>query len=358
MRELLIVLQAGEGGRVPALDVSLVPGIPDLVDEAAANADPAHAFLRASWFRAAGGDCATLVARRPDGRVVAALPTRPLHRLTPLARAVPGCYWPLRSFPIAADISDAELAAFLAAPAARRALGTLWRVGPVPEDDPTAARLVPAARAAGWRVLKRTLATSFVLDVEALRAQGAWPRSSTLKKNRWFERQLAAQGELRFRFATGGDWTEELFDTLAAIERSSCLPTRTDARDAKFLAPQHRAFWEKACRDPQIAARMWAVILYVGEAPAAFSFDLDCGSTRYAIANSYDARFARNSPGRLVCYRNFERLSERGIRRIDWGAGDPGYKETMGAAPAAAVVDYVFTRSAVAAALAPGFAPA
>lgn len=358
VRELSIKPQASGAGRVPALDVTLVPGVPDLVDEAAANADPAHAFLRAGWFRAAGGDAATLLARRPDGRVVAALPTRPLHRLVPLGRAVPGCYWPLRSFPIAADISDAEFAAFLAAPAARRALGTLWRVGPVPEDDPTAARLVPAAVAAGWRVVKRTVATGFVLDVDALRAGSRWPRASTLKKNRWFERQLEAEGELRFRFATGADWTGPLFDTLAGIERNSWLPARTDARDAKFLAPHHRAFWENAARDPEIAARMWAVILYVGDAPAAFSFDLDCGATRYAIANSYDARFAKNSPGRLVCYRNFEKLDERGVRRIDWGAGDPGYKQTMGAVPGAAIVDYVLTRSPVAAALAGRFAAA
>lgn len=336
----------------PALAVTVHDGLPDAIDEAAANDRAEHGFLAAAWYRAASaGGATTLVARRPDGRVVAALPTEPIHRLALGGRAVPGCYWPYRGFPIAADISDEELAAFLADPLSRATLGPLWRLGPVREDDAAAARAVAAGRAAGWTVLRRRIATSFVLDVAELRAAGPWPRRSTLKKNRWFERQLGLEGALRFAFVAGADWSGEVFDTLARIEERSWLPARTDARDAKFLAPRHRRFWEGAARDPAVAARMQAAILYVGTVPAAFQFDLACGATRYAIANSYDARFARHSPGRVLCYRNFERLEAEGVRRIDWGAGDPGYKRTMGAKADAEIVDHLFVRSGSAAAL-------
>jgi CelD/BcsL family acetyltransferase involved in cellulose biosynthesis len=100
---------------------------------------------------------------------------------------------------------------------------------------------------------------------------------------------------------------------------------------------------------------MRAAVLHIGGVPAAFQFDLDCAPTCYAIANSFDRRFARNSPGRVLCYRSFETLAERGIARIDWGAGDPGYKRTMGAEPGPEIVDYLFVRGAAGAAIARAF---
>ena len=352
MLELPITHSATHGRADPALAVTLHAGVPASVDEAAANADPAHGFLRAAWFAAAGGAVSTLVASRPDGRVVAALPTLPIRSCLGLARSVAGCYWPLRSFPVAAEASGRELQAFLAHRTTRSALGPAWRLGPVNEDDPTTRRLIEPARAAGWSVLRRRVATSWVLDLAEVRAEGAWPRGSTLRKNRWFEKQLAQDGPLRFAFHSGGDWNAQLFDTLAGIERNSWIGERTDGSGAKFLAPQHRRFWEYAAADPLLAARMRAAILYVGDTPAAFSFDLDAAPVCYAIANSFDRRFAKNSPGRVLCYRNFESLEERGIARIDWGAGDPGYKQTMGAKAGPPLVDYLFVRSAAVAALA------
>ena len=49
---------------------------------------------------------------------------------------------------------------------------------------------------------------------------------------------------------------------------------------------------------------MWAAVLRVDGAPAAFSFDLNAGALKYAIANSYDPAFAKHSPGKLLYYRN------------------------------------------------------
>lgn len=335
-----------------AIDVAEVAGIADAVDVAAAAAAPEHAFLRAAWYRACvGGDAATLLATRPDGRVIAALPTVTATGLPLGLRAVPGSYWPYRSFPVAADAGDEELVAFLAHPLARRRLGPLWRVGPMREDDPTGRRLAAVATRAGWTSLARRTGTSFLLDLAALRSESAWPRSSTLKKNRYFEKHLAADGALDFRFFRGSDWTPALFDELAGIEANSWVASDTDGRDAKFLAPRHRVAWEAVAADPALAAMMSAAVLRIGGRPAAFAFDLECGATRYCIANSYDARFARHSPGRVLAYRSFERLEELGIGLLDWGAGDPGYKQTIGATAGPAIVDLLFARSAAAAAL-------
>jgi Acetyltransferase (GNAT) domain len=329
-----------------ALEVTIEPGCPAAIDAAAAAAEGPHLFLRAAWFES-DRDTATLVGRRPDGRVVAALPTAAFR---PGVRAVAGGYWPWRSFPVAADASDDELVALLGHRLAR-GLGPAWRMGPQREDDPTGLRLARAARDTGWHALRRRLGRTWLLDVPSLRARSAWPRGSTLRKNRFFEKHLAAEGKLEFRFVTGAGWTGEAFDMLADIERRAWVGTRTDRSAAKFLAPHHRRVWESAAADPVLADMMWGSILTVGGVPAAFGFALDCGGTRYCIANSFDPRFARHSPGRVLAYRGFEHLEARGVSLLDWGSGDPGYKEMMGAEEGPEVIDWLFVRGPALAAL-------
>ena len=151
--------------------------------------------------------------------------------------------------------SDAELAALLAGPAAAKSLGRAWRLGPVYSDDPTGARLAAAAREAGWTVLKRRLATSYRIDLKRLTADGPWPSTKTLRKNRWLERRLEEMGALEFRTVTGADWSAAIFDTLAEIEKESWVGAKADLRDTKFIGPESRRLWERAIGDPALAAQ-------------------------------------------------------------------------------------------------------
>ncbi|MBX9882479.1 MAG: GNAT family N-acetyltransferase [Sphingomonas sp.] len=93
--------------------------------------------------------------------------------------------------------------------------------------------------------------------------------------------------------------------------------------------------------DPALAAMCHAALLTIDGAPAAFSFDLDCGTLKYAIANSYDPAFAKHSPGKLLYWRNLAEAKARGIERVDWGAGDSGYKRVIGAAPGPMIRDWL-----------------
>jgi len=314
----------------PFLAVTSERGASAAIDDVAG--DPSHSFLRAAWF---GGAERTLVVRR-GGRPVAALP---LVKRRPLLSEVPGSYWPFRSFPVAEDVRGDEMAALL------RAAPAVWRMGPVREDDPTLLRLAAAAREAGVAMLRRALGTTYVLD---LAGREGWPSGSTLKKNRWFEKKLAEDGALRFETVYGGDGA--LYDALAEVERNSWIARDTDAKDAKFLAPHHRACWERAAADPAIAVRMRVTLMRIGERPAAFVFALEAGETLSIVANSYDERFARHSPGRVLIYRELQRAVEAGFTEVDWGAGDPGYKSAIGAVPGAEIVDCLFVRSRVVAA--------
>jgi CelD/BcsL family acetyltransferase involved in cellulose biosynthesis len=310
------------------------PAAASPIDEAAASGDPRHAFLRAAWFAEAER---TLIARRGDGSVSGALP---LVRRAPFLQAVPGSYWPMRSFPLAPDADLKALLAGVPAP--------VLRIGPIRADDPTLLRL---AGARGWTMLRRRIGTCYVFELGAAARAGEWPRGSTLKKNRWFEKQLAAEGPLRFETVRGAAWTGATFDLLAEIERKSWIASRTDARDAKFLAPHHRTFWEQAVRDPRLAEMISASVLFVGDRPAAFAFGLEAGTTYYLIANSYDEHFARHSPGRVLIHRDLERAMQAGIEEVDWGSGDAGYKKVTGGEPGPDILDCLLVRSRVLAAV-------
>ncbi|WP_326523547.1 GNAT family N-acetyltransferase [Sphingomonas sp.] len=328
----------------PACAAQTVEGLATAIDAVAERAAPSHRFLRHGWYAAAirayGGDARTIIVSS-GGDPWLALPFTGIGPGALGLVQVPGCYWPFRGFPVR-EAAPGRLFATALDELARIARGL--RIGPVPDGDPAAESLLAAARAAGWAVLDRHIADSWILDFAAIRAGGQWPRPSTLKKNRYFEKQLAQEGALVWRSVTGAGWDDALIATLAGIERASWIASRTDGRDAKFTDDGHGRFWRAAAEDPVVAGMMRASLLTVGDTPAAFAFDIDAGPTRYAVANSYDPRFAQQSPGRLLAYRTLPEAAGHGIERVDWGAGDSGYKQTLGATPGPALRDWLLLR--------------
>lgn len=328
--------------------VALVAGAAACLDQLAFAAE-GLGFLRAAWFEAAAdSSLMTLVARRHDGEAAAAIPLVARRPKAARLSEIPGSYWPFRSLPLAADCTDAELQALLASPS----LGRAWRWGPVPADDPALVRIAGLAPDCGWTALRRRLATTYRVDLKRLTGEGAWPSTKTLRKNRWLERRLAEQGELEFATVSGPAWSDEALETLAAIEAESWVAQKGDT---KFVNPAMRRVWARILRDPELAAMLSCSILRVGDIPAAFTFSVTSGRTRYYIANGYSDRFAAGSPGRILLYRDFADAAAAGIETIGWGAGDPGYKTEMGAEPGAELVDCLFVRGRILGALARPF---
>ncbi|WP_245824853.1 GNAT family N-acetyltransferase [Sphingomonas azotifigens] len=314
-----------------------MPGLADALDAVAERAPESHRFLRRGWYAAAlqayGGTARTLVVETEAGPVAALPLVAKGPRWLGLAE-IPGCYWPFRSFPVAEGAPPPAADGLLGALARQvRAL----RIGPVCDGDPALDWLKPRALATGWTLLDRHVADSFLLDIAA----EGWPRGSTLRKNRHLEKHLAGTGALTW------EWGPPDIDGLADVERRSWIAARTDGRDAKFTADGHGAFWQAAVRDPMLAAMFSAAVLRIDGRPMAFSFDLVTGTRCYAIANSYDPAVAKHSPGKLLQYRNLVRAQERGVTLVDWGAGDSGYKQTMGATKGPAIRDWIFVRPGV-----------
>ncbi|MCX7863928.1 MAG: GNAT family N-acetyltransferase [Novosphingobium sp.] len=341
------ITAAAEAMRGPAgLKARIVKGFPSELDTLASRSLGGHSFLRSAWYAAAaGGDPQTVLALRPDGDPLAAIPT--VLQGPPLLgiRSVPGSYWPFRSILISASADRSELAWLLSSSEVRNALAPAWRVGPVPQDDPVAAMLEHCAADAGWTVLLRSLGRSWLLNLAGPASSCAWPRKSTRRRLANYERRLAGEGALEYRHVTGTDWDEATLDALAEIEANSWIARKTDASGAKFLLPAQQELWRHVLGDRHLANHLSATVLRVGARPVAFSFDLRAGDCQYSIACSYDENFADFRPGKLVTYRQFEQAACQGVRIVDLGIGDNGYKREMGAIPGSAIVDLLIVRS-------------
>ena len=319
------------------LDMEVVGGLSPAIADAASAAAADRRFLMPCWF-GAGDDkgLRTLVVRGASGTCIAAVPVR---RIGPL-RTVPGSYWPFRSFPVV----EGAAGNVLNVRSARRLLGWAFRMGPICEDDPALALLRQGLQGSGYRLLEREAGRCFIHDVDSLLQEGPWPHKSALQRNARRERLLAQSGPVRWEFVRGSGWTSDVFDRMAAVEKASWLGGKQNGADCKFSHPRERKRWEALAENSEFAGYMSACLLMVGERPVAFSFDLDVGATRWGIASGYDRAFHQQSPGRLLHYRNTEEAIRRGIRLINWGSGDSGYKRQLGAVPGPRLLDCMFVR--------------
>jgi len=328
-------------------------GFPPEVDRLAQSSLSGHHFLRAAWFRASASEKGqTLLVRRDNGALVAAIPTcgfgpAPLVTAMLGARKVPGSYWPLRNILLADDADTFELAQALGHPAAR-SLGAVWRLGPARSDDPSTLLLVEAARLAGWQVLSRPAGTAWLIDCDALRAEG-WPKSSTARRLRVAWRKLEERGTPRWRHVRGNDWNDAVIKDMGRIEAASWIARTTDGSGAKFMRPHQQRLWQGVLADPVIAENLAATILMLDDRAIAFSFDLDDGAWQYGIAGSYVEDLAECNIGKLVNYKALEDAIADGQSMMDMGAGDSGYKRAMGAVPGYDFADLLFVRSRTAA---------
>ncbi|MGJ8536043.1 MAG: GNAT family N-acetyltransferase [Parasphingopyxis sp.] len=346
---LSLNILAAIDSELPAIDV--VPFAASDLDAVTAAAHPAQAFLTSGWFGATEQSHEIAGVRRPDGTPIVAIPLT-ARSIGPFRISeIPGSYWPFRSFPVASDMSDAELGLALGSNAMRRAIGRIFRFGPVYSDDPVRSRLVSLARANGWQVIEKPLATCYELDLAALRAAGPWPKGSTARKNRARERKLSADGEVKYHFLIGPEIDEAYMDAMATVEARSWLANLEGGGDTKFLDPKSRTVWEKMIADPVLSQRLFASLMTVGDKPIAFSFGLEIENCRYYIANNYDDGYSKFGPGKLLLYKDFAFAAQRGIDTVSWGAGDAGYKTEMGAKPGPEIQDLLFVRGRILATL-------
>jgi hypothetical protein len=89
----------------------------------------------------------------------------------------------------------------------------------------------------------------------------------------------------------------------------------------------NRVLLEKNAKD----GRLRAYVLYVGDEPCAFQFDVLYGKTQFTEFGSFDPRWSRGSPGTVLLIKVLEQLCQDSeVSIMDYGFGHALYKSKFG----------------------------
>lgn len=256
--------------------------------------------------------------------------------------ALGGYYWPWRGVAVEPGAGEHTLAE-LAAELTRRPCGPVLRMGPLIDGDTDTQRFVTLLRARGWRGLKQESGPVFELALpassEALQAQV----SGSLWKNiAYLRRRLDKQGAVTTeRHRLTAEQAAPLLQRAALVEQATWVAQQGE--DVKLVGAQNQAYWSQLAQDgggPEVV--LW--LLSCGERDIAFSLHLEHGQTMCIVANGYDEAWKASSPGSLLSLDIFRDAIGRGLRLVDWGQGDSGYKQRWGALPGAQMMNLILFR--------------
>lgn len=263
--------------------------------------------------------------------------------------ALGGFYWPWRGVAVEPGASEQALAR-LAAELTMRPCGAMLRMGPVIDGDADTQRFISLLVAQGWRGLKQESGQVFELvlpaSMEALQAQV----SGSLWKNIAYQRRrLDKQATVTTeRYRLTAEQAAPLLQRAAMVEQASWVAQQ--GAEVKLVGAQNQAYWSRLAQPdggPEVV--LW--MLSCGERDIAFSLHLEHGQTMCIVANGYDEAWKASSPGSLLSVDIFRDAITRGMRLVDWGQGDSGYKQRWGAQPGARMMDLILFRPGLVGAL-------
>ena len=255
--------------------------------------------------------------------------------------SVAGWYWPARGVGmLGSALVPAELERL--ADELHRAVRWLpLRMGPVVSDDVPTQRLLGALKARGFSIWRREVGAVMRIGLASgCRIEDRASRS--LLKNLAYLRRRTAKdlGQVTSeRVVLSAGNVATTLNRVAAIETSSWVVGRN--ADAKFVGERNQVFWTALAAEPSSGWQPVVWILSAGGRDLAFSAHLEHGQCVWIIANSYIEEHAALSPGSLLTEDVIADAIARGVRVIDWGQGDSGYKGRWGAVAAASLHDHL-----------------
>ena len=316
---------------------------------------PENSFLGSSWFDAWGrhllpygswrGPLRYLTASSSDGQLHAVIALASQRQFGVAAASLGGLYWPFRS-PLIARTHIEETCEALAMALTRERRQAVLRCGPIPDTDQAVALLHAALTRRGWRLHQSSIGTTYGVELPATWIDLERQLGKSLRTNiEYYERKLGREGALeirRFHGSADAGWSTAI-DDLGSVESKS-WQFREGGR-LRFHGESNAAFWRSLLVSGRFGEAATAWVMYFNGEPVSFCFCLDCGATRYILANNYAQSVHRYSTGSVLYKHVFRDAFEtRCIQRINIGLGDPGYKSRWGAQPVFDLVDWIAFR--------------
>ena len=324
----------------------------EMWNELAAGMSSEHAWLAAIW-QAGIEDCVTaqpgwdgpyeyLTVRGHCDAVLGILPFARQRYKGLSFLSLAGLYEPHRGLPVVAH-SGNEIATALVDAFDNSGPLDCLRFGPVPETDVMMSRIRSELEQRGWKSLA-TVSERAIIDLpstyDEYQSQFSKRKLKSLRRcERKLHREHADVHAHKYTRENCSDWGEVIAD-LAVVEKASWLE---HANGNLRFAPAHLAeLWERLFSLPTPQIEPYAWVIYVRGEPVAFNVGFDVGQLRHEIAGHHCEDFRAYSLGFLLDWYQIKDAFDRGIRSIDMGQGDGGYKQVWQAQCRVRQNDFVF----------------
>lgn len=133
-----------------------------------------------------------------------------------------------------------------------------------------------------------------------------------------------------------------MIQDLADIESRSWLMNDPQGRP-RFISTQSQGLWSQLLTESLIPNQQFGCwLMRLNGQAISFVFTIDSGNVRFVIANQFDQEFKRFSPGGLL-YREVvqDAILRDDLQWVDFGTGDPHYKQRWGGEAVDREVEYV-----------------
>lgn len=254
-----------------------------------------------------------------------------------------GYYWPFRGASIdRSRLSPALFAGLMAELISRESSYQVLRMAPVLANDPAIQTLCEQLRGRGWSQFTRETGRVFELEFASTESDLKAQMSASMLRNVLYmqRRTEKDKGPVTWRRYAGSGVTPDVLDEAASVEALSWVYAQQG--DVKLVGAGNKAFWQQVIDGLRPGCDVVLWVLYVDGHPAAFSFHLETRSTVFILANGYVQEFNQYSLGSVLTYRVFLDAVQRGMRHLDWGSGDSGYKQKWGAAAGSSLHEHLF----------------
>lgn len=306
-------------------------------------------FLASHWVRAWAENwlpngrwrppCRYVTVRDQTGVVRGVLPWATMQFGPVRFCAVGGYFLPYRSLALDSTAMEATCDALASALACFARFRAGLRLGPVAAVDPMSGSLAAALKRRGWQVGRRVLGASFLVRLPQSLSEFNQTCRGVIKRAAYHERRLRRSGVVEIKRFNGlADWPQ-VIDDVASIESNSWIPKNNGY--AHFNTSKAKKFWLNLLKEDYLSSIVSISIIYFDGRPITFSANMDVGQTKYIIANLYDETFRTHSCGTVLAHHVLRDAIENGQEIVDWGQGDPGYKQLWSAKPLHAVHDII-----------------
>lgn len=289
---------------------------------------------RAPWI----GHTRVLVATDGSGRPCAILPlAHSRHRGLRLL-SLAGLYQPLRTLVAVPATAPFACAALMQELHRQRRHWDLLRLAPIDRATPERDALLTAVEAHAGAIDSAPLGRTVVNHLQG--TMDAYESTHAVKKMRYYERRFGRdeQGAVRHYPNPSPEETAALIPQLRAVEERSWLAR--EGGDLRFRTEMDARFWTLAATESLTPNGHWDIwVASAAGQPVAFRLALTAGSRSYLIANQYDERYAKHSPGWILFLHHLESALARGVRCIDSAPGDLHYKRRLGGEEAEMRID-------------------